>query len=135
MIESGMLICKSDKLGTHQSYLGNFGMTLIRLQAIPDINNRPNKFLPSIIIRKDDRLKIINGRRDVATGKRESSEHSAKVTSPAKKHKDLPKLTLSSSSEEDKEHNDDDKNNDKDNDIILSKVGCTNDDSSRILGV
>jgi hypothetical protein len=137
MTRSGMLICTCDKLGTHQYYLGNFGMTLLHRKALPDINNRPDKFLASIIIRTRDGMKIINGRRDATDSKRAASEQPAKVTPPAKKHKNSQKLTLSSSSEDDKEDNDEDKNeenNDVDNDNnIISKVGLINDDSSGIV--
>jgi hypothetical protein len=137
-----MLICKRDKNGTDQYYLGNFGMTLLRRQVIPDINNRPNEFLQSIKIRTDNGLTIINGRRDATTSKRAASEHPAKVTPPAKKHKNLQGLTLSSSSEEEKEGNDDvgdkyeeDDDNDNDNIMHSSKVGLVNDDSLCIASV
>jgi hypothetical protein len=135
MIERGMLICKRDRNGTDQYYLGNFGMTLLRRQVPPDTNNRPNEFLPSIKIRTDDRLTIINGRRDTTTSKCTASDHPPKVTPPAKKHKSLPKLTLSSSSEEEKEDNNDNRDKykediDNDNDNIMppSKVGLVNEE-------
>jgi hypothetical protein len=87
MIISKMLISKRDDLGTIQYYLGNFGMKLLGRTEHPDINNRPNEFLPSIIIRTRDGMKIINGRRDTTTSKRTAFDHPAKVTPPAKKQK------------------------------------------------
>jgi hypothetical protein len=69
MIVSKMLTCKRDDLGTIQYYLGNFGMKLLGRTEHPDINNRPDKFLPSIIIHTRNGMKIINGRRNTTTSK------------------------------------------------------------------
>jgi hypothetical protein len=118
MITSKMLICKKDGLGTIQYYLGNFGMTLLGRTEYPDINNRPDKFLPSIIIRTRDGMKIINKRRDTTTSKRTAVGHPAKVTPQAKELKEWPKQTLSSSSEDDNDDNDDEEDkNEENNDV------------------
>jgi hypothetical protein len=69
MIGTDMLIRKRDETGTDQYCLGNFGMTLLHRKEIPDIGNKPDKFLPSIIIRTREGMKIINGRRDATTSK------------------------------------------------------------------
>jgi hypothetical protein len=137
MIVSKMLICKRDDLGTNQYYLGNFGMTLLSRTEHPDINNRPDEFLPSIIIRTRDGMKIINGRRDATTSKRTAADHPAKVTPQAKKQKESPKQTLSSSSEDNNYDNDDEEdknkeNNDVDKENNQNKVGQVNDTETRI---
>jgi hypothetical protein len=82
-----MIICKPDAYGTNQYYLGNFGMTLLCRIVIPDINNRPIEYLPFIEIRRNNGLTVINGRCDVATKKRESPEHSTKITPTTKRQK------------------------------------------------
>jgi hypothetical protein len=140
MIDSEMLICKRDDLGTNQYYLGNFGMTLLRRKEHPDINNRPDEFLPSIIIRTGDGMKTINGRRNATTSKRTSADHPAKVTPQAKKLEELPNQTLSSSSDDDNDDNDDEEDKNKENDDVdngnnQSKVGQVNDPNNCITSV
>jgi hypothetical protein len=137
MIISKMLICKKDDLGTIQYYLGNLGMTLLGRTEHPDINNRPDKFLPSIIIRTRDGMKIVNKRRDTTTSKQTAVDHPAKVTPPAKKLRKLPKQTVSSSSEDDNDGNDDEEDKNEENDDVgngnnQSKVGHVNDQNNHI---
>jgi hypothetical protein len=136
MITSKMLICKKDDLGTIQYYLGNFGMKLLRRTEHPDINNRPDEFIPSIIIRTKDGTKIINKRRNTTTSKRTAADHPAKVTPQAKKLKESPKQPLSSSSEDNNDDSDDEEEkNNEDDDVDdgnhQSKVGQVNDQNNR----
>jgi hypothetical protein len=60
MLEAGMIIKTKDKIGTEQFYLGHFGMEALQQSTIPDINNRPNKFLESITLRTENGLQLIN---------------------------------------------------------------------------
>jgi hypothetical protein len=106
-------------------------MTLLGRTEHPDINNRPDEFLLSIIIRTRDRMKIINGRRNATTSKRAAANLPAKVTPQAKKQKELPKQTLSSSSKDDNDDNDDEEDKNEENDDVdkdnnQSKVGQVN---------
>jgi hypothetical protein len=140
MIDSEMLICKRDGLGTNQYYLGNVGMTLLCRKEHPDINNRSDEFLPSIIIRTGDGMETINSRLNATTSKRTSADHPAKVTPQAKKLKESPKQTLSSSSEDDNVDNDDEEDKNEENDDVdngnnQSKVGQVNDQNNRITSV
>jgi hypothetical protein len=126
MIVSKMIICKKDDLGTIQYYLGNFGMTLLGCTEHPDINNRLNKFLPSIIIHTRDGMKIINKRRDATTSKRAAVGHPAKVTPPANKQKESPKQTLSSSSEDDNDDDDDEEDKHEENNDVSNDNNQSN---------
>jgi hypothetical protein len=112
-------------------------MKLLRRTEHPDIDNRPDEFLPSIIIRTRDGMKIINKRCDTTTSKRTAADHPAKVTPQAKKLKESPKQTLSSSSEDDNNDNDDGEEKNKEDDDVdngnnQSKVGQVNDQNNRI---
>jgi hypothetical protein len=120
--------------------MGNFGMALLERTEYPDINNKPDEFLPSIIIRTRDGMKIINKRHDTATSKRTAVDHLAKVTPQAKKLKESPKQTLSSSSEDNNDDNDDEEDKNEENDDIdngnnQSKVGHVNDQNNYIASV
>jgi hypothetical protein len=63
MVQAQMIIMAADRNGTEQFYLGHFGMEALKRSTIPDINNRPTKYLESITSRNDYGNKMINNQK------------------------------------------------------------------------
>jgi hypothetical protein len=80
MVHVQMIIMTANRNGTEQYYLlGHIGTEALRRSTLPDINNRPNKYLQSIELRRGNGNKMISNRR-----KKAKAQATKKCDSPPK---------------------------------------------------
>jgi hypothetical protein len=132
MVQAQMIVMATDRNGTEQFYLGNFGMEALKLSTIPGINNRPNEYLESITLCNDNGYQKINDRREAklkATKKRESPAKTSTKVTPTQKRKELKRsLAKDSSSSSSPSSSEDDKDNETDKEPDNNSDDNDNDD-------
>jgi hypothetical protein len=107
MVETKMLIIATNKVGTEVYYLGHFGRQSLRRYNLSNVDNKPDQYQESIVIRTDNGHRVRNKRQATARTsfnkkQQESSttKKSSVTPSATKKAKTNLNLTVFSSDEE-----------------------------------
>jgi hypothetical protein len=107
IVEETMLVKATNKVGTEEYYLGNFGRQSLQRDKLPNVDSRPDKYQESINIRSDNGHRVRNKRQATArtssNNKQQelsTSKKSSVTPSATKKARTGPKPSLSSSDKE-----------------------------------